>query len=140
ARLARYRSEALHARTYLARTAGDARWLSLVELAAPEVQGRDRRVPTCPPAAVATSLFLSPRPALVLDASERARLAQELGLRFRVLPRAERGLTRSWRSSAAAALSRLRARLRPTRPLAAAAPGERALVAALGDGRAAIAA
>ena len=139
ARLARFRSEALHARTYLARTGADARWLSLVELAAPEVQGPDRRVPTCPPAAVATSLFLSPRPALVLEASERARLAQELGLRFRVLPRAERGLTRSWRDSAAAGLARLRARLLPARPLAPAAPGERALVAAIGDGRAVIA-
>ncbi|MET0556721.1 MAG: hypothetical protein ABW221_27020 [Vicinamibacteria bacterium] len=142
ARLPRFRSEALHARTYLARTGAGARWLSLVELAAPEVQGADRRVPTCPPEAVATSLFLSPRPALVLDASERARLSQELGLRFRLLSRAERALGRSWRGAASAALARLRARLAPARPLSGAhlAPGERALLAAMGDGRAAFAA
>jgi hypothetical protein len=102
------------------------------------VQGPDRRVPSCPPAAVATSLFLSPRPALVLDSSERARLAQELGLRFRVLPRAERGLARSWRASASAAISRLRARLTPARPVPGVrlSPAERALLAELGDGEA----
>jgi hypothetical protein len=142
ARIARFRSAALHARTYLARTRADARWLSLVELAAPEVQGPDRRVPTATPAAVATSLFLSTRPALVLDAPERARLAQELGLRFRVLPRAERGLARSWRATAAAAVARLRARLAPVRPLAGArlTPAERAVLAALGEGATAFAA
>jgi hypothetical protein len=136
ARIGRFRSAALHARTYLARTRADARWLSLVELAAPEVQGSDRRVPTCPPAAVATSLFLSTRPALVLDATERARLAQELGLRFRMLPRAERALDRSWRAAAAAAVARLRARLAPVRPLPGArlTPAERALLSALGEG------
>jgi hypothetical protein len=142
ARMPRFRSAALHARTYLARTGGGARWLSLVELAAPEVQGTDRRLPTCPPDAVSTSLFLSPRPALVLEASERARLSQELGLRFRVLARAERSLTRSWRRVAAAALARLRARLTPARPLPGSplAPGERALLDAVGGGRAAFAA
>jgi hypothetical protein len=142
ARLPRFRSAALHARTYLARTGAGARWLSLVELAAPEAQGADRRLPTCPEEAVATSLFLSPRPALVLEASERARLSQELGLRFRVLPRALHALTPSWRGAAAAAFSRLRSRLTPARPLAGAhlAPAERALLLAMGDHRAAFAA
>jgi hypothetical protein len=141
ARIARFRSAALHARTYLARSRTDARWLSLVELAAPEVQGTDRRVPTATPAAVPTSLFLSERPALVLDAPERARLAQELGLRFRVLPHAERGLARSWRTAAADALSRLRTRLTPARPLPSVrlTPAERALLTAMGEGETAFA-
>lgn len=140
ARLTRFRSAALHARAFPARAGGSERAMSLVELAAPEVQGPDRRIAACAPEAVADALFLSPRPALVLGAAARARLAQELGLRFRVLPRAERAAAPSWRRRVAAALAGLRARVSPARPLPTArwTPGERALVAALG-GEAAVA-
>lgn len=139
ARLKHLRSEALHARAFLARDRTAARWLSLVELAAPAMLGADRRVPTCPPEAVGTSLFPTVRPAVVLEARERARLAQELGLRFRVLPRTERGLARTWRATAADALRRCRVLFLPSRPIASArlSPDERVLLAAVTDGHAA---
>lgn len=131
ARLPRFRRAALHARAYPARDGGAARRLSLVELAAPPAQGADRRIPCCAPDAAADALFPEDRPALVLDAPDRARLAQELGLRFRVLPRAQRGRAEPW--SLRGVLGRLRARIAPVRSAGDLSPAERALAEALRD-------
>jgi hypothetical protein len=100
ARLPRWRGEALRAAVYPARTGSREHWLSLADLGRTEVTGTDRRMATCAPASVPMSLFLAEAPAAILEPAERGRLSQELGLRFRVLPRAETApVGRAWPAS-----------------------------------------
>jgi hypothetical protein len=89
ARMRRWRGPALRIAAYPARLGAEQRWVSLADLGSPTSAGPDRRIPTCEPADVPRSLFLSGVPALVVDAGERSRLSQELGLRFSRLPLAE---------------------------------------------------
>ena len=83
-------------------------------------------------------------PLLALDAEERARLAELLGVRFVQPPRRTRSRPASWRERARAAWGRLaravsRATAGPALPAASLGDGERALVAALAEGLRALA-
>jgi hypothetical protein len=89
ARLPRWRGRALRAAVYPARERGRSLRLSLAELGSATAAGEDRRIATCEPHDAGRALFLSDAPVVLLEAAERARLTQELGLRFVPVPYAE---------------------------------------------------